>query len=91
MQSIAPAFVVNSEVVARMVGDEAILLDLTTGTYFTLNPVGAVIWRALEAGDSVDAIVATVLAEFDADEPVVREDIRLLLDDLVDKGLVLAA
>ena len=91
MQSIAPGIVVNSEVVARTVGDEAILLDLATGTYFTLNPVGAVVWRRLEAGDSIDEIVAAVLSEFDAAESVVREDVRVLLEDLASNGLVLDA
>lgn len=91
MQSTAPAIVVNSEVVARTVGDEAILLDLSTGTYFTLNPVGTVVWRGLEDGHSVDEIVSNVLSEFDAVESVVREDVRALLDDLTATGLVCVA
>lgn len=91
MQSTAPAIVVNSEVVARTVGDEAILLDLSTGTYFTLNAVGTVVWRGLEAGHSVDEIVAAVLSEFDAAESVVREDVHALLHDLASNGLVCAA
>ena len=43
----------KQDVIARTVGDETILLDLQSGTYFTLNRVGSVIWQAL-AGRFVD-------------------------------------
>lgn len=87
--SIARA-TIKPDVVARSVGDETILLDLETGTYFTLNAVGAVVWKALEAKTGLDAIVDEVLDRFEVDEATARADIDEYLAALVAEGLVSA-
>jgi hypothetical protein len=80
----------NGEVVARMVGDEAILLNLATGIYFTLNAVGAIVWRALETGSSLAAITASVVEEYDIDEVTASADVEALMERLMAEGLVIA-
>ena len=41
---------ISPEVVAREVGEETMLLDLASGTYFGLDAVGGVVWQAIEDG-----------------------------------------
>ena len=77
------------DVVARAAGDEMILLDLETGVYFTLNPVGTAIWKGLEANSDVAAILAGVVEQFEVDESTASADIAEYLDDLINEGLVL--
>ena len=52
-----------SQVMARPVGDEFVILDLESGVYFGVEGVGKRIWEAAEAGkcvrDAVDDIVAS--------------------------------
>jgi len=85
---------VKGDVVSRSVGDEMILLDLESGTYFTLNGVGAVVWHELERGAApaarLDGIVAAVVAEFEVEDGVARADVSALLSDLESHGLVVA-
>ena len=79
----------SDDVVAREVAGEQVLLNLETGTYFGLNPVGAHVWQALERGPaSIAALVDAVVSEFDAERDVVEEDLLALAADLVDNGLV---
>ena len=40
--------VIPEDVVHRMVGDEAVLLQLDSGVYYGLDPVGSRIWELLE-------------------------------------------
>ena len=40
----------------RVVGSEIVLLDLTSGTYFGLDAVGARIWQLIAAGQSLAKI-----------------------------------
>jgi hypothetical protein len=80
---------VNRDVVARQVSDGMVLLDLDSGTYFTLNEVGALIWRKLEAGNDLEAVANAILAEFDVDEATVRGDIAGLVAELRSHGLLL--
>lgn len=82
---------IKRDVVARAVGDETILLDLETGTYFTLNPVGALVWRGLEQAESIDQIVERIVSEYDAPAAQVKSDVAQLLGELTRRGLVLSA
>jgi hypothetical protein len=79
----------KTDVVARAAGDEMILLDLETGVYFTLNAVGAAIWKGLEAGSDSSVILAAVVDQFEVDEDTAKADIGEYLDALAAEGLVL--
>jgi hypothetical protein len=66
-----------------------VLLDLATSTYFTVNPVGAVVLDHVAAGTGdLDKLTSAVVAEFDVAAEVARADTRELLDDLVGRGFV---
>ena len=75
----------------RRVGAEAVLLDLDTSAYYSLNEVGIIVWERLGAGDGVEAIAAAVCKQYDAREPEVRKHVEGLIADLVAKGLLHAA
>ena len=81
----------KQDVIARTVGDETILLDLQSGTYFTLNRVGSVIWQALQDGPSIDELTADVVAGFEIDEATARADVAEFLDEMAAQGLLATA
>ena len=54
----------------------------------TVNEVGVTLWNMLQEEVTVDQLVQGVLAEYDVDEEVAREDIQEFLDTL-DKGGIL--
>jgi len=85
---VTAEFVVKADVVARTVADEMILLDLETGIYFTLNPVGAVIWKSLEAGLGREAIIAAIVEQYDTDAPTASADFDEYIQALASEGLV---
>lgn len=84
-------YTLSDDVVAREVGDETMLLDLASGTYFGLNPVGGLFWKMLEEGRALAEARAALLEEFDVDEATLDQDLSALLTDLVEKGLVSTA
>jgi hypothetical protein len=67
---------------------EAVILNLSRGIYFGLNPVGARIWELLQQPRTIPDIRDTLLAEFEVDSGRCEQDIRALLDQLASKGLV---
>lgn len=75
-------------VMARQVGDETVILDLNTGTYFGLDPVGARIWQWLTEGLSLAEVCSSVVDEFDVTPNVVQEDVQRLVKELLSRGLV---
>lgn len=78
------------DVIFRDLEGEAVLLDLASGRYFGLNPVGTRIWLLLDAGSTVDAVVAAIAEEFEADPGEVARDVDELVTELAARGLVVA-
>ena len=84
-------FAIPPQVMARMVGDETVILDLQSGTYFGLDPIGARIWTLIGEGKSLAEICDTVLAEYDVARDVLERDVRDLVHDLSKRKLIMAA
>ena len=84
----ATKLIVPSQVMSRQVGDETVILDLSRGMYFSLDPVGARIWQLLTEGLHLDAIVSNLLGQYEVAEDQLRQDVNGLVDELVSRGLL---
>ena len=69
-------------------GGEAAILNLRNGTYYGLDPVGALIWNTIQTPKSIDQIVEAVMAEFEVDRERCEDDVRRLIGNLREQGLV---
>jgi hypothetical protein len=68
-----------------------VVLDLDTKFYFTLNPTGLVVWKALEAapnGTSPRALAEKLASEFAVETTTAETDVQELLAALLVEGLV---
>jgi hypothetical protein len=72
----------------REVGSEAVILNLETGRYFGLDDVGARSLQALLGSASIQAAHAALLAEYDVDADVLRQDLTDLIRVLAEHGLI---
>jgi len=79
---------IPAQVMARQVGEETVILDLASGTYFGLDPVGARIWELLGEGRALAEVCEGMLAEYDVSREELEQDLSGLLDALADKGLI---
>jgi len=75
-------------VLFKDLGDEAVLLDLDTETYFGLNAVGTRFWKLVTTAPTIRDALEVMLGEFDVPPNELERDIRELLDELVRRGLV---
>ena len=81
-------FEVSSSVVAREVGGEMMLMDLESGTYFGLDPVGMRIWQSLEDGHTTGQLLERLEREFDVTPEQLREDVATLFQTFRDHNLI---
>jgi hypothetical protein len=75
-------------VVFQQLQEEAVLLNLDSGLYFGLDPIGTRIWNLLAGGQSLPQVVSTIMAEYEVDTEQCTADLLKLLGDLEAHGLV---
>jgi len=76
------------DVMLRIIGDEAVILNLKSELYLGLNPVGTRIWTVLHDAPSIQAAYESLLAEFEVEPERLRQDMDELLDQLLAQGLI---
>ena len=80
--------VMSPSVVFRQMEDGAVLLDLESGVYFGLDEVGTRVWTLLAERKTTDAVCEAMLAEFDVEPRVLADDVRRLVGELQQNGLL---
>ena len=76
------------DVVSRRLDEQTVLVNLRTNRIFELNRTGARMWELLEEAPSEPQIVTQLLAEFDVSQDQLEREIRALLDELLEEGLI---
>lgn len=80
---------VNSpQVINETIDGEAIMINLATGGYYSLDRVGGDVWSLLEASLPVDDIVAELGRRYEATEDDIRRGVEDLLQRLSGEELV---
>jgi hypothetical protein len=67
---------------------EVIILDPGSNRYFSLDGVGGVVWKLLQAPAQVAELRDAVVERYDVTPDVALGDLRSLLADLIAAGLV---
>jgi hypothetical protein len=68
--------------------EEAVILELETGTYYSVNEVGAFVWGRLQEPRTVSEICRDVCEEFEVDESRCETDVLAFLGRLQREGLI---
>lgn len=89
MPALPDRVAIPDDVVSEVLDGEAVVLNLRTGVYYTLNGTGTRLWELLQQ-KSVPEARAQMLAEFEVEPDALDADIGRLLDDLAARGLVSA-
>ena len=85
LQSIITA---SQEQISCDLGEEAVILNLKSGEYFGLDPVGARIWSWLETPQAVVQLRDRLVEDYKVDSDQIERDLFALLTQLVDEGLI---
>lgn len=81
-------YVVPVRVVSEVLEDGAVLLNLDSGVYFTLNTTGTRMWELLGQHGTLESVRKALESEFDVDPGRLAEDLDGLVEQLVAKGLL---
>jgi len=90
-QADARAVRPSPHVVARTIGEQAVLVHLQTNRIYELNATGTRIWQLVEAGADDAEVTQRLSAEFAVSAEVAQRDFKALLSDLEREGLLESA
>jgi len=79
---------VPKHVLVRLLDQESVLLNLETERYFGLDETGTRMWQLLTTSPDIDAAYQELLAEYDVQPELLRENLTELVGHLVEHGLL---
>lgn len=81
----------QAEVAHKVFDGEVILINLSGGTYYSMDKTGCVIWELIEKGHSCEEISESLIARYDISAEIVKRDVTSLIEQLVKENLILSA
>lgn len=80
---------VSPDLVTRQLGEEMVLLNLASGTYYGIDPCGARFIALIEEGKSLLEARDILLNIYDVDPAVLDADLNALLETLSSHGVII--
>ena len=78
----------TAEVAASVMDDEAVLINFSTGVYYSMECVGALVWQLIELHYTISEIVDTVADLYGVSTEQVRQDVLKLFEELANEKIV---
>ncbi len=78
----------SKDCVERIINGEAVLLNLKSGVYYSLNETGTEIWRLLGDICVIEDIIEVLQNDYDCCAHDVESQVQELLDDLCAENLI---
>jgi hypothetical protein len=77
--------------VAKVIDGEAIIMNLSSGVYYSMDGVGGFIWERLEGGCGPEEIARAIATHYEVDESEAADDLGALLEELLEEGVIVSA
>ena len=81
----------NEEVAAKVIDGEAIIINLANGVYYSMDKVGAFVWDLLQAGHTLENVIAAVAGHYDVSRDQAASNVQELVQELVQENLVVSS
>ena len=79
---------IPEQVLTSKVGDETVLLNLQTGMYYSLDPVGTHFLELLQKNSRLNEVHHALLEQFDVSTAKLEADLLKLSQDMLTRGLL---
>lgn len=80
----------STQIAARMLGGEMMIMSVVDSTFFTLNEVGTIIWQAADGRTRLSDIVKNAICDqFEIDARTAQQDAEEFVEQLSQHGILL--
>jgi hypothetical protein len=78
----------SAEVAASVMDGEAVIINLSTGVYYSMDQVGGLIWAMIAEQHCLADIVSAIVQSYEVSTDQVRADLERLAAELLEENLV---
>jgi len=78
----------KSEITSKVMDGEAIIINLATGIYYSMDKVGGTIWEGVEREQRLDQILQAVVTAYEVSEEQATQDLESLVSQLLEENLI---
>jgi hypothetical protein len=78
----------SAEVAASVLDGEAIMINLSSGVYYSMDGVGGLIWELIAERQRLEEIVTAMVQAYDVSAAQARTDLERLVEELLGEQLV---
>lgn len=79
----------NAEVTATVIEGEAIMINLSSGVYYSTDAAGARIWQLAAGGANLSEISRIIAEEYEVENHQANEDVSQLVGQFVEEKLLI--
>src|ERR1700688_1331227 len=81
----------DDDIVAKVMDGEAVIINLSSGVYYSIDHVGAAMWEMVEGSSSLEEGLAAIVARYDVPQALAQDDVLRLAGELLHHELVVVA
>jgi len=85
----APLRVASANIHSKVFDDEVVVLDMQSGTYFSLRESGVDVWKLIELNASTARIAEALEARYDGAGSEIESAVASLVAELAEAGLII--
>ena len=78
----------SAQAAFEVVEDEAIIIDLNTGSYYSLNDTGTMFWKLLDGQRTIADCARAIAQEYAVEAGEVEQDLLELAGAFQEEGLI---
>lgn len=79
----------NPEMISSDMDGETVMMSIENGEYYGLNPIGSRIWELIENETTVDAVINTLLVEYEVGMEQCKNETLEFLHKLLNNNLII--
>ncbi|HWF88785.1 MAG TPA: PqqD family protein [Pyrinomonadaceae bacterium] len=87
--SFSDRVTVPDDVLISHLQDEAVILNLDSERYYGLDDVGTRFLSVVTTSESIESAYDRLRGEYDVDPDILRNDLLALIENLIDRGLLI--
>src|SRR6476660_2519404 len=78
----------SDNIAATIIDGEAIIVNLSTGIYYSMESPGSLVWKMVEQQQSIGRIAGALASQFDTTREQALDDVQRLTAQLLEEDLV---